>query len=380
MEENVLANLPDPFREKVRMQMNLLKELLEDRPPRFAIVGRRGSGKSSLINAIFGAEVAEVGSVRSTTRALRWYKYSNDRGEILILDTRGLGDGAGEDHELPAERELKQAIQERCPDAILFLSKAKEVDARIHEDLDSLVRIQKYASGESGIAPPVFGILTQVDELDPPDVCQPPYEDAVKKRNISRATALFGERLNARLKENTDILPVSAYMRFCEGVVCSDRRWNIDLLIEHLVERIPRSARMTLARIAQVRSVQESFARKIVVAAAALAAGIAATPIPAADLPFITAVQTLMIMGIASVGRGHADKRVVSEFLAAAGLNVGVAFIFREIARGLVKLLPVSGEVISATVAAAATKTLGEAAIKYFIRSETFAFGPLQAS
>src|SRR5690625_5150260 len=37
------------------------------RPARIAVVGRRGAGKSSLINAIFGEDRAEVGDYKSQT-------------------------------------------------------------------------------------------------------------------------------------------------------------------------------------------------------------------------------------------------------------------------------------------------------------------------
>src|ERR1044071_76744 len=102
---------------------------------------------------------------------------------MRILDTRGLGDtpgGTSAERSNSAEEELKKAVQRQCPDALLFLCKAKEVDARLDEDLEGLVRIRKYMNGKADFTPPVFGIATQVDELEPPDVCQPPFDDDSK--------------------------------------------------------------------------------------------------------------------------------------------------------------------------------------------------------
>jgi len=49
------------------------------------------------------------------------------------------------------------------------------------------------------------------------------------------------------------------------------------------------------------------------------------------------------------------------------GINVGGAFLFREIARGLIKFIPVAGSFLSAGVAFGSTYAIGEAAIAYFI-------------
>src|SRR5690625_7942025 len=70
---------------------------------RIAVVGRRGAGKSSLINAIFGEDRAEVGDYKSQTGSGKWYLFENDLGGIDILDTLGLG----ESHQ-PEEEELKE--------------------------------------------------------------------------------------------------------------------------------------------------------------------------------------------------------------------------------------------------------------------------------
>ncbi len=52
---------PDPPRERIRHELLEVRELImENRPPRILILGRRGAGKSSLINAIFAERVATV--------------------------------------------------------------------------------------------------------------------------------------------------------------------------------------------------------------------------------------------------------------------------------------------------------------------------------
>jgi len=72
--EGFLSKVPPPLRKSIETNIYQLRELLMDtRPPRFAFVGRRGSGKSSLLNAITGEACASVGDVSSMTGASQWY-------------------------------------------------------------------------------------------------------------------------------------------------------------------------------------------------------------------------------------------------------------------------------------------------------------------
>src|SRR5690625_4573737 len=79
----------DKIKEEIR---GLQSFVVGARPARIAIVGRRGAGKSSLINALFGELRAEVGDYKSQTGSGKWYLFENELGGIEILDTRGLGD------------------------------------------------------------------------------------------------------------------------------------------------------------------------------------------------------------------------------------------------------------------------------------------------
>jgi uncharacterized protein (DUF697 family) len=115
--------------------------------------------------------------------------------------------------------------------------------------------------------------------------------------------------------------------------------------------------------------VQEELATTLTKATAAVCAGIAAAPIPVADVVPLTTLQTGLVAGIAWIGGRSVDKRGTSEFLTSLGANVGAAFALREAFRALMKIIaPGGGPVISATIAFSGTMAIGAAARAYFIR------------
>ena len=95
--EEMLRFLPlsDGTVNDLRAKIGLLRTiLLEQRAPAFALVGRRGAGKSSLVNALFGAKVAEVGHVKAQTGRGKWFEHKTERGSLSVLDTRGVQEGS----------------------------------------------------------------------------------------------------------------------------------------------------------------------------------------------------------------------------------------------------------------------------------------------
>ncbi|MFC2949534.1 GTPase family protein [Virgibacillus sediminis] len=348
----------------------LRKFVLDARPARIAIVGRRGAGKSSLINAIFGEMRAEVGDVKARTGAGKWHAYSSEAGTLEILDTRGLGEADQPEEafmERTAMEEVQASIQEKCPDAILFLSKAKEVSSRIDEDIRQLRELKQSVMQHHDYHIPVIGVVTQVDELSPKSVDKPPFDHEAKQKNIADAEAVLAEKLTEVAENPVKIIPVSAYFEMEGDQIVYDTRWNIDTLVDYLIEQLPNDAQMILAKLAKVKSVQKKLARKVGRNISGITGLIGANPIPMADLPVITGLQMAMISTIGLLGGKRLNKKDLKEFLSALGLNVAAGFAFRQVARQLVRIFPGAGSVISGVIASSGTYALSEAAIAYFI-------------
>lgn len=369
---SLLKIIPGPIKDKIEKELHKIKEyIFESRAPRFIFIGRRGAGKSSLINAIFGENVAQTGAVKSQTGKSKWFPYSNKNGSIEILDTRGLGEGSKPEEEHLEETELKEiktSIEEKCPDVIIFLCKITETDSRINEDIENLKEITKFISSTHNYDIPILTVATKADEMSPVSDRVPPFKNPVKLQNIEVSSDNLYKKVKAEFPQTTFKIAISSYLEFDEdNKIIIDWRWNIDKFIELLLEHIPKSSQLMLAKISRIKSAQKKIARIIIAAAASICATIAAEPIPGADMPFITGVQILMITAIGYVSGREMNKKAALEFMSAMGLNVGAAFVLRELARSLGKLIPFGGSIISASIASAGTFALGEAAISYFI-------------
>jgi uncharacterized protein (DUF697 family) len=288
---------------------------------------------------------------------------------MRILDTRGLGDRTRPESAnfKNAIDEIEAAVADECPDAILFLCKAKEVDAQIGQDLANVKEIRAFLQKKHLYAAPVVAVVTQVDELDPKRV-EPPYADETKRHHIAVAVEAIDAALREAGIESAKTIPVSAYAEY-EGESRSyDNYWNVDALVEYLLEVLPQSAQVQLARLSRERGAQKRVARKLTASASAVAAGIAAVPIPIADILPITATQIGLITGIAYVSGRELSTKSAREFLVALGANLGASVALRETARALIKFVfPGGGSAISAGIAFAGTWAIGEAASAYFV-------------
>ncbi len=371
---------------ELRAKIGLLRTiLLEQRAPALALVGRRGAGKSSLVNALFGAKVAEVGHVKAQTGRGKWFEHKTDRGSITVLDTRGIQEGS-----TPAEKDVsKDAIasivvelKKKVPDVILFLVKATEADSAIDADLNALERVYAEIEREHRVRPPLVAIATHCDVVEPKatrlhKATEEPAEDIEEKlARVSEAE----HHLETKIKDRPKLAPhlvwtrgVSTYISFGkENQVRADERWRVDELVGTLFKHLPDAGRGTLVRIARVRGLQEELANNLTRATAAICAGVAALPIPVADVIPITTMQVTLVAGIAWLSGRPLDRKAAAEFLGAMGANVGLGFAFREGARALIKFVfPGAGSMVSGAVAFAGTLAIGAAARNYFLRGSS---------
>jgi predicted GTPase len=386
--EQLLERLPLDVAKDARLRIATLRMvLLEKRPPALVLVGRRGAGKSSVVNALFGAKVAELGHVTAQTGKGRWYKYERGGGTLSILDTRGIQEGS-----VPAEADAAKSALEsiavelraQAPDIVVFVAKASEVDAAIDADLDALEHVYDEIRRAHRLEPPLVAVVTHCDLLEPKATrlhhaaSEPEHDVEEKKRHVATAEHAVARKLDAREKLRPRVvatLGTSVYMSWkSDGALRSDERWRVDDLAMTLFRHLPDASRAELARATQVRAIQEDLATSLTQATAAVCAGVGAAPIPFADTIPLTALQAGLVAGIAWIGGRSADKKGTAEFIGALSANLGLALGLREGFRQLMKVIaPGGGSVVSATIAFTGTMAIGAAAKAYYIRGMSIA-------
>jgi predicted GTPase len=381
--EELLERLPLDVAKDMRARIATLRTvLLDKRPPALVLVGRRGAGKSSLVNALFGAKVAELGHVTAQTGRGRWYTYEREGGSMAILDTRGVQEGstpAEVDTAPTALESIAVELRVLAPDVVVFVAKASEVDAAIDADLDALERVYDEIRRAHRLEPPLVAVVTHCDLLEPKSVRlhepdrELPSDVEEKQRHVTLAEHALMRKLDARDKlraRHVATVGVSGYMSWrTDGGLRADERWRIDDLATTLFKHLPDAGRAELARATRVRAVQEDLASTLAHATASVCAGIAAVPfIPAAVLP-LTTLQAGMVAGIAWIAGRNVDRRSAGEFVGSLGANVGIGVGLRLAARALMNIVsPAGAAVVSAGVAFAGTMAVAAAAKAYYIR------------
>jgi uncharacterized protein (DUF697 family) len=306
---------------------------------------------------------------------------------MSILDTRGVQEGSTPAEEDPAKSAIDSITLElraKSADLVVFVAKASEVDAAIDRDLDALERVYEELRRAHRAQPPLVAVVTHCDLLEPKatrlhtSATEHTADVEEKMNHVSGAEHALATKIDARLRvrdRHVATLGVSTYMSWRpDGTLRADERWRLDELAVTLFRHLPDAGRAELARVTRVRAVQEELATTLTKSTAAVCAGIAAAPIPLADIVPLTTLQVGLVAAIAWISGRSTDRRGAAEFLTGIGANVGIAFALREAVRAALKLVaPAGGPVISATVAFSGTMAIGSAAQAYFISGVSLA-------
>ncbi len=176
---------------------------LNSEPLRILVAGQVKSGKSSLINALFG-EVRSAVDVVPCTRNVEPYLLEREGVPLaLVLDTAGYESVGAVEPLSPLEEEML-----RCDLVLLVctaVSASRQADRRLLDQLREF-----YRQHPDRAMPPVVVVVTHIDLLRPAAEWNPPYDLAhpkdAKAAGIAEAVRAVAEDL--ALADTEPIVPV----------------------------------------------------------------------------------------------------------------------------------------------------------------------------
>lgn len=308
---------------------------------RFNLVlfGKTGVGKSTLVNAIFGADVAATGIGQPVTKGS--HLYLDKIGYLGLIDTQGLEIGRDDKAIL---RDLEKAINasRRLPLAeqmhVAWYC-VRALDRRFEDSEAEFIR----RLDQLGL--PVLLVFTQVPRKD-----GWPHPDAVQLADHVASL-------------NLPILGGRPFMTFARtDQFAGQSPYGLQEVLDATFRGTPEAVHAALAAAQEIDlSRKAKQAQHVVMGAVASAGTTAAVPIPFSDASLLVPIQLGMMARIAQLYKIDIDKAVLLAILtASAATSFG-----RATFTGLLKLLPgagsVAGSVIGAGVATTYTYAMGQA-------------------
>ncbi|MGI5191111.1 DUF697 domain-containing protein [Promicromonospora sp. CA-289599] len=315
-----------------------------------AVVGGTGVGKSSLVNAIFGEDLAPTGIGLPVTRGIDYY--TNPDGSLGIWDFEGF--------EVGSSRSPAEVVRDNL-ETIANGPNGQRIAAVWYCIASTAARLQPAEIAvisefkDQGL--PVVIVLTKVARIRTRLTREwIVSDDAQRMREwLEKPTTPEGTRLHLR----ADAVALTAAVD--QGKFGGPAH-GLDELITITLDLSPDDQDEAI-KVAQKISLplKRELCRRAINTAVAAAAAAALVPIPIADAVALAGIQLAMMgkictyygIDLAILGGGQLMTQL------------GLQFAGKALARSLLKLIPGAGMAINAGVAAGLTAATGEAWMRF---------------
>ena len=313
------------------------------------VIGDSGVGKSTLINAVLGEEIAESGfGDKGTTKELKVYE--SDVLDFRIIDTVGFE---------PSFFKRMEAIN-----AVKKWSKNAIKEGKENSDINVIWFCVEGTS--SKLFPEAIKSLSKATSIYPSVpiivVITKSYSKPERERNMQMVKEVFEKQKNT--KNLKGIIPVVAmiYEIDEEQFVAQE---GITELIDMTYELIPEGMQAAKKDIEAFKlNRKRSFAQTAIATFTLSAVAIAAIPIPLSDAVLLTPLESGEINAIAKIYGIKNDKN--SKRFIASLVEAGTVGVAAKAAINALKAIPainLAASVINAAVAGAIVLGIGEVCV-----------------
>ncbi len=328
----------------------MLEHIKKEKPMmNILLMGYTGSGKSSLINALFGKEIAKAGVGKPITQHLE--KYIDEQKGLILWDTKGIEDKDYHDTMQSIKKEMEDSfktLDEKEAIDVAYLC-VKETSSRVQERERELLSFAKNWNI------PTIVVFT----------------------NTAKRYDTFVQRSKEIIDEEWGFKGfVRAYVRV-NSVAFSFRGLKVPVEgLEELVDETKKylsdaekNKRRHFLSIQKVKIQERKQAMieecKTIIHVASGAAGAAGLiPIPFSDALAIAPIQAGMIYKMNDAFGMDLDKSVGASLVAGLLSVTAVAQVGRTLVNGFLKFIPVVGSVAGGATAAVITEGIGFAYLK----------------
>ena len=319
------------FEEEIKKKWNNYQEEHRDEfYPNIMLLGASGAGKSSLINKVYGANIAGTSNTRPETRGHFTIYYGKDCGRsVNLIDTAGYELGQGDTYYEDIHKELTERKDLNFVHVAWYcISVANE---RV-QDMD--IEILKKLMREESIRKRLCVVFTKCD-LDSDD------DEKVNELNAAAEKKLGFPFKYFRTSSSSDTMD----------------ELDLNLLIKWSADRIDDKDLHRAFIAAQITDLdaKKKEAQMVIAECTAAASAVGAIPLPFADAPLLVADQLIMtkkifdaygISNFANIPKSLISSTILSQ-------------LGKSLVANIAKLIPGVGSLVNATVAASITGALG---------------------